>query len=217
MPIQILFGTETGTAEDCAHQLAQSLDERGIRADVVDMDRVRAAELARPQVAVVITSTFGNGDPPLNAEALLEGLRSERPDLSELWFAVLALGDSTFEHFAKCGRDFDAILGELGGRRLLDRVDVDGDPGGPLGSFRDQLFDALGDLPDAAPPSEPVPRDRPSVLSALGKLFVTFGSGRSRSPGPDRTRPAAGRLVSRRLLTSPDSSGETHHYVLDLG
>ncbi|MEN0067907.1 MAG: sulfite reductase flavoprotein subunit alpha [Myxococcota bacterium] len=209
--VQILFGTETGTAEDCANTLAKALMRRKIGALVVDMDRITPRELAQVPLAVVITSTFGDGEPPINAEALLKGLRKKRPDLSGLRFAVMALGDRNYRQFAKCGRDFDSLLGELGGHRLFERLDVDGDPEAPLLKFQAQLFAAL----DAAPPETFV---APPKVARPGPFFVRLGSfWWKRTPEPDRDHPAEGLMVSARRLTSAKSIGETYHCELDLG
>ncbi len=39
----------------------------------------------------------------------------------------MALGDTSYEHFCKTGKDFDKRLEELGGKRLYERVDCDVD------------------------------------------------------------------------------------------
>lgn len=170
MSIKVLFGSETGTAEMCAEKLTDALIGRGILAEVVDMEGFGVADLYLEPTVIVITSTFGDGEPPLNAEALLEGLRSERPDLSELRYAVLALGDSNYASFAQCGRDFDAILGELGATALIERIDVDGDPYDPLLEFQRQLLAALEHIP-GVPRGTPPPKQSPSLIGRLKRLL----------------------------------------------
>ena len=48
-------------------------------------------------------------------------------DLRGVKFSVLALGNSTYDHFCKCGRDLDAALERRGATRLYPRVDCDVD------------------------------------------------------------------------------------------
>jgi len=68
---------------------------------------------------LICSSTYGQGDVPDNATQLYESLTSARPDLSTVSYGVIALGDRTYnETFCNGGRRFDAILCELGARRI---------------------------------------------------------------------------------------------------
>ena len=55
--------------------------------------------------------------------------------------AVLSLGDSFRMHYAQCGKDFDRMLEELGGVRIIDRIDCDGVVEAPLKEFQGKLLD----------------------------------------------------------------------------
>ena len=75
---------------------------------------------------MVVTSTQGEGEPPEEAVALHKFLMSKKaPKLDGTAFAVFGLGDTSYEFFSQAGKDFDGKLAELGGERLLDRVDAD--------------------------------------------------------------------------------------------
>src|SRR5688572_20166170 len=84
------------------------------------MNRFGPEQLASTPFVLVVTSTYGKGDPPVNAEKLLKHLETDQPDLSHLRFGVCALGDSTYQDFAQCGRDFDRHLANHGGQRVVD-------------------------------------------------------------------------------------------------
>ncbi len=108
--ITILYGTETGTAEHCADRIHEFLTKNMIESRVVDMDVYVQNELPDEDFVLVVTSTYGDGDPPRNAVEMYYHLHDEKPNLSNVQYAVLALGDSSFPHFAQCGKDFDSIF-----------------------------------------------------------------------------------------------------------
>ena len=125
--VQILYGTESGNAQYCAEVLGDELEKINVTHDVTDMGLYEPASIAQEQFVVVITSTHGNGDAPANAEKMLKYLQDNPLDLSHMKFAVCALGDSSFLHFAQCGKDFDEALGQRQAQRVIDRIDCDAD------------------------------------------------------------------------------------------
>jgi sulfite reductase (NADPH) flavoprotein alpha-component len=75
-----------------------------------------------------VISTHGDGDPPDEARGLYEFLGTKRaPQLPELQYSVLALGDTSYPKFCEAGRIVDERLAKLGAKRLLPRVDCDVD------------------------------------------------------------------------------------------
>ena len=126
--ITIAFGSETGTAEGLAEETATTLSAKGYQCQVVDLEDFTVEALSESQVFLLITSTFGEGEPPTNAEDFYDELMSaDALDLSQLAFSVCALGDQTYEFFCQCGKDFDKRLEELGAKRIAARVDCDTD------------------------------------------------------------------------------------------
>jgi len=176
-PATILYGTVTGNAAECANQLGASLNACGVPSQVVNMSNFNTQTLPDSDLILVVTSTTGDGDPPYTAADLHRHLHEDRPDLSKLRFGVLAMGSQRFTHFAQCGKEFDAILGELGAERIVERVDCDGYFKGPLAEFEALLFAYFASqserYPDfkvaAAPPPEPPPPPRPKAQRARPK------------------------------------------------
>ena len=85
-------------------------------------------EIAREKLLYIVISTHGDGDPPDEARGLYEFLGTKRaPQLPELQYSVLALGDSSYPKFCEAGRIVDERLAKLGAKRLLPRVDCDVD------------------------------------------------------------------------------------------
>ncbi len=127
MDITIIYGTETGNSEGLANDAEAKLNELGHSAKVFDMADVTEEQLKEAGVVLVVTSTWGDGDAPSNAEDLHDALESSSEDLSGVAYAVFALGDSSFDNFCQAGKDFDEYLDKLGAKRLLPVVLSDGD------------------------------------------------------------------------------------------
>jgi sulfite reductase (NADPH) flavoprotein alpha-component len=124
--LTILYGSQTGNAMKVAKQLASQASQAGLQAVAVSTADYKTANLRHERNLVLISSTQGEGDPPDSAVELHRFLFGKRaPKVEGLRFAVLALGDYSYANFCKAGADFDRRLGELGGERVLDRVDCD--------------------------------------------------------------------------------------------
>jgi len=124
----ILFGTVTGNAESIANQTALAAAGAGFDVKVEDMARCNVEILTHQRYLAIITSTHGNGEAPETAMPFWQTVvRGHGLDLRKVSFSVLALGNSTYDHFCQCGRDFDAALERHGATRFYPRVDCDAD------------------------------------------------------------------------------------------
>ena len=125
-PLTIAYGSQSGNCEALSKDLRKLARASGFNPDVVELNTLDSETLTEVRHLLLVCSTFGEGDPPDNAKAFFDLLLSdEAPQLPELSFAVCALGDRSYTHFCKSGIDIDRRLGELGGTRLVDRVDCD--------------------------------------------------------------------------------------------
>ena len=119
LELTILVGTMTGTAQLVAQEVELTLDDGATKVLTKPMDDLDASVFAPGGLYLICSSTYGQGDVPDNAKRLYGSLQSERPDLSGVQYGVIALGDRTYaETFCNGGRRFDAILAELGARRI---------------------------------------------------------------------------------------------------
>ncbi len=108
--------------------MAQQLGEHQTAARIASLAELKPRALAKTDYLLLICSTHGDGDPPEPAVPFFEVLQSEQaPELGQLNYAVLALGDSSYEHFCTAGITLDERLAQLGAHRLLPRQDCDVD------------------------------------------------------------------------------------------
>lgn len=143
--ITVLYGSQTGNAEKLAETLHARLLQKGLAARLEPMGSYKTAQLKRDRYLLVIVSTHGEGDPPDNAQVFYEFLHGRKaPKLESLQFAVLALGDTSYEQFCKIGRDFDSRLESLGAARLRPRVDCDVDYEESAEAWMEDILAALG-------------------------------------------------------------------------
>ncbi len=144
VPITILWGSQTGNSESLGKKLSKALAAKGHSPTLRDMADVSPSDLSTSAHVLIITSTYGDGAPPDNAAALHTALHAgDAPALADLSYSVLALGDSSYPDFCKCGRDFDQRLSSLGGRRIAPIVECDVDYDKPFASWISQIEQAL--------------------------------------------------------------------------
>src|SRR2546427_809588 len=116
LELTILVGTMTGTAQLVAQELELTLDDGEIRVRAAPMDGLDADVFSGGGLFLICSSTYGQGDVPDNAKNLYESLQTVRPDLSNVQYGVIALGDRTYaETF--CNAAYDLIEGNLSAGR----------------------------------------------------------------------------------------------------
>ena len=140
----ILWGSQTGTAEGVAKKVAKRLSAEGHVPTVVDMGEFECEALSSLSHLLIITSTYGDGEPPDNAADLYEALMGDTaPELKGLEYSVFALGDSEYPDFCKCGIDFDERLTALGAKAIAPRVDADVDVEEPFAVWESSVLSSL--------------------------------------------------------------------------
>ena len=143
MEITIIYGTETGNSESLAQDARAKLTKLGHQAKVVDMEGMTVEQLKNAGTLLVITSTWGDGEPPTNAEALHQELKDYSEDLSEVSYDVFDLGDEFYENFCQAGKDFDSFLERLKAKRLLTVVLSNGDHDDTFPEWVDAIAEKL--------------------------------------------------------------------------
>jgi MioC protein len=117
--LTVLIGTMTGTAQLVAQEVELTLESEDLQVMSKPMDSLDCGVFAAGGLFLICTSTYGQGDVPDNARPLFEDLGAKRPDLSGVRYGVIALGDKTYaDTFCFGGKKFDALLRELGAKRI---------------------------------------------------------------------------------------------------
>lgn len=144
MPVTILWGSQTGNAEGLGKKIAKSLGAKGHSPTLKSMAEISPADLSGISNLLIITSTYGDGEPPDNAAGFHAALHAaDAPALASLKYSVFALGDSNYPEFCKCGRDFDLRLAALGATRLTEIVECDVEFDDAFKAWSEQINTAL--------------------------------------------------------------------------
>ena len=124
----LIFGTETGNAEELAEDAANMAKGFDLESTVMDMEDIEPDDISTSKRLIVVCSTWGEGEQPVNAQDLYDNVsETEDGSMDGVNFAVLALGDTAFEFFCESGKEWDTILEEKGGKRVNERIDCDTD------------------------------------------------------------------------------------------
>lgn len=144
--LTILYGSQTGNAKGIAQEYKGLAEAAGFTANLVNMADYKAKQLKSESHVVIVVSTHGEGEAPDDAIELHEFLASKKaPKLNDLKFAVLGLGDSSYEFFCQTAKDFDERLAALGAQRAFDRIDCDVDYDAESTAFFEQVKTAFSD------------------------------------------------------------------------
>ncbi|MBN5130046.1 PepSY domain-containing protein [Stenotrophomonas maltophilia] len=124
-PWLVVHASQSGLGEQLAWRAAAQLQASGHAVQVLPLAHVDAVQLARTAQALLVLSTFGDGEPPDAARGAARRLMAQTLDLSGLQFGLLALGDRQYPHYCGFGRQVDGWLLGNGARPLFDRIEVD--------------------------------------------------------------------------------------------
>jgi len=208
------YGTDMGNAEDAAMMFAEAVDEAmGITVTATELNQIDLAALQDATHFIAVTSTFGDGEFPDTATLFWEALSADSAErLEHLSFAVLALGDSSYELFCNAGLLLDERLEALGATRLAQRVDIDGLYTQEATAWNAEVVKVLM----ATASTEQAERTEQAVPSAQAVATEAAREpvARTARTGPDE--PVVVPVSANRLLTAAASDKEVRHYELDL-
>ncbi|KKZ16028.1 MULTISPECIES: flavodoxin [Serratia] len=123
--VGIFVGTVYGNSLLVAEEAQNILSEQGHEVKLFEEGTLEAWQFYRQHYALVITSTTGQGDLPDSIAPLFHAIRDQVGYQPELRYGLIALGDSSYDHFCGAGRTFDALLQEQGATRVGEVLEID--------------------------------------------------------------------------------------------
>ncbi|WP_445428310.1 assimilatory sulfite reductase (NADPH) flavoprotein subunit [Alishewanella sp. HL-SH05] len=201
--LTVLFGSQTGNAKHVAEDIAAAATAKGFAVKVQDLAEYKNTSLKNERLLVMVTSTYGEGEPPENAISFYNFLFSKKaPALPELRYAVLGLGDTSYEFFCKTAQDFDERFAALGAKALIARADLDVDYAEQAAQWQQQLIKALE--PELAQVSSAVAVDLTSVAAPAAVSSY------------NKQQPFSAELYTNQKITGRDSTKDVRHIEISL-
>lgn len=199
-PITIVYGTQTGNSEAMAEEAAVAAKKYGMAPKVIDMGDIELEKFAQTERILLVTSTYGEGEMPDNAQIIWEEINAkDAPKFENTFFSVLALGDTSYDQFCEAGIQWDTRLAALGATRVTERVDCDVD-------YEDL---AMGWIEKVMP-----------IITEKGSqetVSVEGDKAKSVKPKFDKKNPLEAELLTKRVLSGEKSSKEIVHFEFSLG
>jgi sulfite reductase (NADPH) flavoprotein alpha-component len=194
--IHILYGSQSGKSETLAQSAATLAKKYGLSAKVLGMEEVELDTLTTFEYLILVTSTFGEGEMPGNAEILWKSISQDlAPRLENIKYSVLARGDSSYDTFCQAGKDWDNRLLELGATRIADRYDCDVGHDDKAEVWLNSIFPLMSDGSMTPLIDTDQPEDKPQYT-------------------PKNPFPA--KILVNRILTGDKSTKETRHYEISI-
>ena len=203
--LTILYGSQTGNAKAVANKIKAAAEQQGIAVKLTDIGSYKTTQLAKEKYLLIVTSTYGEGEPPESAVAFHKFLFSKKaPKLDGLKYAVLGLGDTSYEFFCKTAIDFDEQLAALGAKRLHARADLDVDYAAQAASWTETAVQAFA----------------PELKQASGSGVVIAWPGATATAGHDsaynKETPFTAELAVNQKITGRDSTKDVRHIEISL-
>src|SRR5690606_1899260 len=209
-PLLVLYGSNMGTAEGIARELADTARHLGFSSKVAPLNDY-VGKIPTEGVVFIVTASY-NGNPPSNARKFVHWLEGvEASELKGVRFAVFGCGDHNWTStYQKIPRFIDEQLASKGAERLVDRgeADASGDFEMQVEEWNDNLwpevFQAIGLESDAIPQKE---------RSTLSMQFV---SGLVGTPIADTYEASLATVEENRELQAEGSGRSTRHLEIAL-
>ncbi|WP_394200369.1 flavodoxin [Shewanella waksmanii] len=123
--VNLVYGTVYGNAQFVAEEAEQALQKQGWQTQLFAPEQLDNFVPEQESLLLVICSTTGQGDIPEDIAPWFMQLKDQAPYLPQLQYAVIALGDSSYETFCQAGVQFDELFTELGAKQAAELLKID--------------------------------------------------------------------------------------------
>jgi sulfite reductase (NADPH) flavoprotein alpha-component len=200
--LTIIYGSQTGNAKGIAVAYQAKASEAGIPATVVSMADYKPRQIKNETHIAIVVSTHGEGEAPDDAVELHEFLGSKKaPKLPNLKYAVLGLGDTSYEFFCQTAKDFDTRLATLGATAVVERVDCDVDYDSAAAKWQDDILAKIKD--DLTAKTTQVPVAAAANTASVASIY-------------SKKNPFSGTLLASQKITGRDSVKDIRHIEISL-
>lgn len=121
--IHIITGSTLGGAEYVGDHLSDLLIEKGFETTIHNQPDL--AQIGAQGTWLLITSTHGAGEYPDNIQPFIQALQATPPKMSDVKFATIAIGDSSYDTFCAAGKHAHELLVDIGGTPISDCFTID--------------------------------------------------------------------------------------------
>lgn len=200
--LTILYGSQTGNAKGVASAIQAQAKAHGLPVTLTSMADYKPKQLKKESHLLVIVSTYGEGEPPESAVDLFEQLKKGKiGKLEGLKFAVLGLGDSSYEFFCQTGKDFDDFLSKAGAERIHELASLDVDYQDAAKAWGEQAVNAVAATLSAGA----------ATASVAGSVQQAVGHSQYH-----KENPFPARLSVNQKITGRDSTKDIRHIEINL-
>lgn len=200
--LTILYGSQTGNAKGVASAIQAQAKAHGLPVTLTSMADYKPKQLKKESHLLVVVSTYGEGEPPESAVDLFEQLKKGKiGKLEGLKFAVLGLGDSSYEFFCQTGKDFDDFLSKAGAERIHELASLDVDYQDAASAWGEQAVNAVATTLSAGA----------ATASVAGSVQQAVGHSQYH-----KENPFPARLSVNQKITGRDSTKDIRHIEINL-
>jgi sulfite reductase (NADPH) flavoprotein alpha-component len=203
--LTILYASQTGNAKAVAGKIKTAAESKGFAVAFSDIASYKTNALVKEKFLIIVTSTYGEGEPPEAAVSFHKFLFGKKaPQLPQLQYAVLGLGDSSYDLFCQTAVDFDTKLATLGAKRLHPAALLDVDYDVQASEWQQQAltqFEPLLKAANSAPSAQVIAW--PGATDGHHSLY-------------NKQHPLVAELSVNQKITGRDSTKDVRHIEISL-